>query len=91
MMKKILAILVLTLGMSSVSQAGQIDDFKKKCSIGEGDACATLGALYSGLVKGGVVKKDMKKAKEYWTRGCDLGNGSSCTTYACSLKMKMHV
>ncbi len=81
-MIKILTGLLLTMVMTSVLQAGQIDDFKKKCSTGNGDACATLGALYSGLAKRGVVKKDMEKAKEYWKRGCDLGSGSSCTTSA---------
>jgi len=81
-MKKVFVMLLLTIGLASVSQAGNIDDLKKKCSGGGGDACSTLGALYSGLGKNSPVEKDMKKATEFWKRGCDLGSGSACTTYA---------
>ncbi len=78
-MKKILINLLILLGLTAVGQAGNLSGFEKKCEKGDGDACATLGAVHA---QGKYVKKDMKKAAELWKRGCDLGSASSCTTYA---------
>ena len=71
--------------MNSILQAGNINDFKKQCDEGNGDACATVASAYAGFAKG-IVEKDMQKAIHYWKKGCDLQSGSACTTYAMVLK-----
>lgn len=81
-MKKILSVFVLMVTIATSSHAGQLETFEKKCNSGEGDACATLGALYAGFSKSNIVDKDMNKAIQYWKKGCELGSGSACTTYA---------
>lgn len=81
-MKKTLIGLLLIMGMTSVSQAGKIDEFEKSCAGGNGKSCATVGAVYAGYAGKGSVKVDMQKAKLFWKKGCELNNGSACTTYA---------
>ena len=81
-MTKILMNIVVILSLTTIGQAGNLGDFEKKCTSGDGDACATLGAVYSGLAGKGSVKKDMQKAAAFWKKGCDLNSGSSCATYS---------
>jgi TPR repeat protein len=62
-------------------QAGELNDLEKQCRLGDGSACATAGALYVGIGNSGVTP-DRDKAVALWKRGCELDNGSACTTYA---------
>jgi len=78
-MKKIFWILLLAIGIVFASQAGKIGDLEKSCYGGEAKACAVAGGLY---LQGTKVKRDIAKASKLWKKGCELGNGSSCTTYA---------
>jgi TPR repeat protein len=73
---------LVMLGMLSFSQAGNLAELEKRCSSGDGNACATLGAVHAGLGGKRIVQKDMNKAKEFWKKGCELNSGSACTTYS---------
>ncbi len=81
-MKKIFMNIVVMLSLTTIGQAGNLTNLEKRCSSGDGTACATLGAVYSGLGVKSSIKKDMKKAAAFWGKGCDLNNGSSCVTYS---------
>lgn len=50
--------------------------FVKGCAMDIGrDTCAQLAARYE---KGDGVKKDPKKAKEYWTQACEKKDAAAC-------------
>ncbi|HEX7601172.1 MAG TPA: hypothetical protein VF316_06180 [Polyangiaceae bacterium] len=50
--------------------------FEKGCAMDIGrDTCAQLAARYE---KGDGVKKDPKKAKEYWTQACEKKDAAAC-------------
>ncbi len=83
-MKKLLLTALVTLG--TLASAATIPELKKECTAGKGSSCASLGAVYAGFGKNTGVTKDMAKASEYWKRGCDLDNGSSCVTYSLVLE-----
>jgi len=80
--KKLGMVSLVMSGILSFAQADNLAEFEKKCTSGDGDACATLGAIYSGLSGKSSVQKDIKKATAYWKKGCELNSGSACTTYS---------
>lgn len=45
----------------------------------DGTSCVNLGVLY---YEGKGVRQSYKIAKEYFGRGCDLGNEKGCAKYA---------
>lgn len=50
--------------------------FEKGCAMDIGrDTCAQLAARYE---KGDGVKKDPKKARDYWTQACDKKDHAAC-------------
>lgn len=47
----------------------EIENLQKQCEAGSGKSCARLGAIY---IEGKGARKDLKKAKEFYGRACDL-------------------
>lgn len=67
------------------AQEYSLAEHERRCDKGNGDSCATLGAVYAGLGSS-RIPKDIVKAKAYWKKGCELNSGSACTTYAMVLE-----
>jgi TPR repeat protein len=57
------------------------------CRLGESDACSALGNLYEA---GTGVDKDLAKAIEQWSLGCDGVNGGVADPYGCEKLGRAH-
>lgn len=53
-------------------------NFKKACELGSNEGCAYMGMAYEDGVG---VKKEAKKAAEYYQKACKLGSKQSCENY----------
>lgn len=53
-----------------------IEESTKACHSGDADNCVILGSLY--FADGGEVTQDYAKAREYYSRACNLKNGFGC-------------
>jgi len=60
---------------SSLPISKELELLKKGCQLGSSVSCSYLGNLY---LKGKEVKKDIRRAKQYYTIGCFLGDYFSC-------------
>ncbi len=49
--------------------------YTKACDLKEGMGCGNLGVLY---YDGDGVKRDSKKADQYFSKACKLGNQEAC-------------
>ncbi len=49
--------------------------FEKACDLKYGGRCGNLGVLY---YNGDGVKRDSKKADQYFSKACKLGNQKAC-------------
>jgi TPR repeat protein len=74
-MRKILFLLSFLL---SAIFADDFANFKKACGMGNAYSCAHLGLLYENAQG---VKRDFKKAKEYFAKACDLKEQIGCNNY----------
>ncbi len=77
-MKRLLAV-ILWIGISGSSGAGEIEDNQKACSDGMAVACQNLGDLY---YKGKKVKQDYLEAANYYGKACDSGYVGGCSALA---------
>lgn len=48
------------------------------CDLNDSVACYNLGVLYK---KGQGVKQNLKRAKDYYGKACDLGLQQGCDVY----------
>ncbi|EJB30905.1 cysteine-rich protein H [Helicobacter pylori NQ4200] len=49
--------------------------YSKACDLKDGGGCGNLGVLY---YNGDGVKRDSKKADQYFSKACKLGNQKAC-------------
>ena len=55
-----------------------IENYKKSCDLKYGIACLDVAAMYSN---GTRVKKNRKKASEYYGKACDYGYAGGCKNW----------
>lgn len=66
--------------LSSTSYANVFEDRAKEfCDKGEGDICTDLGRYYRDGNSQYLIQKDLAKALELFTKGCDLGSSEGCS------------
>ena len=53
-----------------------IDELSELCDDGKVEVCTRLGQLY---YHGTEVKRDFSKAKKFFQKACDLGDGLGCS------------
>ncbi|MFP6316444.1 tetratricopeptide repeat protein [Helicobacter pylori] len=66
------------LGVKSIEAKDYIQAkkyFEKACDLKYGGGCFNLGALY---YNGDGVKRDSKKADQYFSKACKLGDQEAC-------------
>ncbi|MGL2548724.1 sel1 repeat family protein [Helicobacter pylori] len=51
--------------------------YSKACDLKDGGGCGALGGLY---YNGDGVKRDSKKADQYFSKACKLGDQEACET-----------
>ncbi|MEA1880658.1 MAG: hypothetical protein U9N11_08440 [Campylobacterota bacterium] len=78
-MKKIIFLMILSLGIHISLYANEIELYKKSCDAGDAGGCFNLGLMY---VKGEGVKQDSFKAKYLFGKSCDAGLAEGCKNYA---------
>ena len=57
--------------------AGILAMFDAQCNAGDAQSCIAIGSLYEHGQMG--APSDRARAKEYYARGCALGNASACS------------
>src|SRR5579863_5083081 len=62
-------------GAATTSSDSSLALFQKACEGGSGDGCENLGNLYA---LGQGVDKNIAKAAELYTHGCELGGAGAC-------------
>lgn len=77
-MKQLLAV-ILWMGISVSSGAGELEDNQKACNDGMAIGCQNLGDIY---YKGKSIKQDYLEAAKYYAKACNGGYASGCSTLA---------
>lgn len=71
--------LLLLMGCAVVSFANSVSEkLAQDCNLNDSVACYNLGVLYK---KGQGVKQNLKIAKDYYGKACDLGLQQGCDAY----------
>ena len=67
------------MGCAVVSFANSVSEkLAQDCDLSDSVACYNLGVSYK---KGQGVKQNLKKAKDYYGKACDLGIQQGCDMY----------
>ena len=71
--------LLLLIGCAVVSFANSVSEkLAQDCDLNDYVACYNLGVSYK---KGQGVKQNLKRAKDYYGKACDLGLQQGCDAY----------
>ncbi|WP_441699020.1 tetratricopeptide repeat protein [Helicobacter pylori] len=78
---------LVDLGLKSMrlgNVSGKVEDFirgrkyiEKACELNSGNGCRFLGDFYEN---GKYVKKDLRKAAQFYSKACKLGDQEACET-----------
>lgn len=78
-MKRLLAVILLVVGISVSLNAGEVEDHQKACDDGMAAGCKGLGDFY---YTGKGVKQDYLEAANYYGKACTSNFFSGCNALA---------